>query len=346
MANQRTRNPYDPRAPPKPPVFGTVPIISHNLSIVFRLARPRTWAFPSLGFLLGFNLIGGGSLFQLLVGLAVASLVTASTNIVNAYADRREDAVNQPSRVLWLNRIGSHGAFVGAFGFYVAAVGLSVFLGPLFMLVLGVGIFNSLFYSLPPLRFKAKPLPSLVSFSGAVGLAFLSGMSIGGSVNLLNPVFWLATYFMFTYGTVKNLPDYAGDRKARTRTSATIFRDIRSAVIFTGVLLFTPYLLLIILVLGGWLSTFYLLDLVLSPILALIVVQMWKTRTSQGLEKAHTLGFFYAISFLVFTLVLVSPSIASLVTVIGVFLWTLVVSRIRVDSRVETRDWEKRRAGP
>lgn len=343
MANRKTKNPYEPLAPPRLPTFGTIPILPHSLSIIFRLSRPRTWAFPSVSFILGFSLTGGGSLFQLLIGLAVASLVTASTNIVNAYADRKEDAVNQPSRVLWLDRIGSKGALVGAAVFYGTAGVISIYLGLLFMIVLAIGVFNSIFYSLPPLRFKSKPFPSLVSFSGAVGLAFLSGMSINGSIDLLNPVFWLATYFMLTYGAVKNLPDYTGDRKAGTRTSATIFSDMKKAVLFTGVLLFTPYIFLVSLVLAGQLGTVYLLDLGLVPVLALIILEMWRTRTSQGLEKAHTMGFFYAISFLVFTLVLGSPSLVSLATVGGVYLWILMVSKIHVDSRVESRDWEKRR---
>ncbi len=225
--------------------------------------------------------------------------------------------------------------------FYGTAVAISTTLGSLFLLVLGLGIFNSLFYSLPPLRFKAKPLRSLISFSGAVGIAFLSGMSIHGSIDLLNPLLWLATYFMLTYGTVKNLPDYQGDRKAGTRTSATIFNKITNAILFAGVLLFTPYILLVGLVATGQLATIYLLDLGLALVLIPIFSQMWKTRTSEGLEKAHTLGFFYAISFLVFTLVLSSPTIQSLATVLGVYLWTLMVSKINVDSRIERRDWER-----
>src|SRR5260370_14217198 len=113
------------------------------------------------------------------------------------------------------------------------------------MVVVAVGIFNSIFYSVRPLRFKARPLASLLSFSGGVGLAFLSGVSVMGSINLLNPVFLLVTYFMFTYGTVKNLPDYSGDKKAGTRTSATIFHSLGNAVRFSAILLFTPYILLI-----------------------------------------------------------------------------------------------------
>lgn len=344
MASRKSKKTYNPLLPAPPlPTFGTVPIIPHNLSIVFRLSRPRTWVFPSISFLLGYSLAGWGPLSQVGLGLAVACLVTAATNIVNAYADRREDAVNQPSRVFWIDRIGQGGALASSIILYGSAIALSIYLGPLFILVLGLGIFNSLFYSLPPLRFKAKPFPSLISFSGAVGLAFLSGLAVRGSLDLYNPLFWLATYFMLTYGTVKNLPDYSGDKKAGTRTSATIFQNIKDAVLFSGVLLFTPYILLVSLVTMGLLAPIYLLDLGFAAILTVIFTRMWKAKSSEDLERAHTGGFFYAISFLLFTLVLTNPTVESIVVLLGAYLWTLLMSKVNIDSRIENRDWEKTR---
>ncbi len=329
MAN-RKKHQYDPMSPPQLPTFGTIPILPHTFQIVLRLARPRTWTFAASSFILGYTLAGGTSLFQIGLGLAVAGLVTAATNVVNAYADRREDAVNQPSRVFWVDEIGTHGTLLSIIVLYTLAFAASLFLGPLFMLVLAAGVFNSIFYSIRPLRFKARPTLSLVSFSGAVGLAFLSGMSIVGPINLLNPVFLLVTYFMLTYGTVKNLPDYSGDKKAGTRTTATVFRSMGSAVRFSGILLFTPYLLLTAMIATGLLAPIYLADLGMAAILAMIV-------------KTHTIGFFYAISFLLFTLVLASPTLVSIIVLLSAYLWTLLVSRVSMDSRVEKRDWEKPR---
>src|SRR2546428_14097453 len=229
----RKKRQYDPMSPPQLPAFGTVPILPHTFQIVLRLSRPRTWTFAASSFILGYTLAGGTSLFQIALGLAVAGLVTAATNVVNAFADRREDAVNQPSRLFWVEQIGLPGTITSLLVLYGMAIAASILLGPLFMLVLAVGISTSTFYSLRHLRFKARPLASLVSFSGAVGLAFLSGVSVMGSVNLLNPVFLLLTYFMFTYGTVKNLPDYFGDKKAGTKTSATIFHSLPNGVRLT-----------------------------------------------------------------------------------------------------------------
>ena len=330
-------------SPPQLPTFGTVPVLPHTFQIVLRLSRPRTWTFAASSFILGYVLAGGSSLFQIALGLAVAGLVTAATNVVNAYADRKEDAVNQPRRVFWVEEIGYRGTLWSVIAFYSLSLLISLFLGPWFMVVLAAGIFNSIFYSAKPFRFKARPLLSLVSFSGAVGLAFLSGVSVIGPVSLLSPVFLLVTYFMLTYGTVKNLPDYSGDKKAGTRTSATIFGTMKGAVRFSGILLFTPYILLVSLVTLGFLSPIYLADLGLALILALIVAKMFKAKSSQELEKAHTIGFFYAISFILFTIVLASPTLASIIVILSAYLWTLIVSRVSMDSRVEKRDWEKPR---
>ena len=325
------------------PVLGSVPIIPHTFSILFRLSGPRTWVFPSFSFILGYAIGGGGQLSQIGIGIAVASLVTAATNIVNAYADRKEDATNQPQRLFWLGQIGSRQIATSLVVLYSGAAALAVYLGPLFTLVLGFGILNSIFYSLPPLRFKAKPFVSLVSFSGALGLPFLGGLSIRGSLDFLNPMLWLLTWFMFTYGTVKNLPDYFGDLKAGVRTSATIFKNVRKAVLFSATLLSTPFIFLVGLVAIGFLGPIYIADLALVPLLIFILSEMLRAKDSAGLEKAHTLGFFYAISFLLFTLVLTSPTLQSLVMVLVAYFWALVVAKISVHSRVEYRDWEKQR---
>ena len=344
MPHRKTRNKhYDTMQGPILPVLGSVPIIPHTFSILFRLSGPRTWVFPSFSFILGYVVGGGGQLSQIGIGIAVASLVTAATNIVNAYADRKEDATNQPQRLFWLGQIGSRQITASLVVLYSGAAALAIYLGPLFTLVLGFGILNSIFYSLPPLRFKAKPFASLASFSGALGLPFLAGLSIRGSLDFLNPMLWLLTWFMFTYGTVKNLPDYFGDMKAGIRTSATIFKNVRKAVLFSATLLSTPFIFLVGLVALGFLGPIYIADLALVPLLIFILSEMLRAKDSAGLEKAHTLGFFYAISFLLFTLVLTSPTLQSLVMVLVAYFWALIVAKISVHSRVEYRDWEKQR---
>ncbi len=340
VARTKTRNTILTPATPKSARLQTAPAIPHKLPIFFRLSRPRTWVFPTTGFLLGYAFKGLSPVTSLALGVAIACLVTAATNIINAYADRYEDAINQPARVFWIDQVGRRGAIVSSIILYAAASSIAVYLGPLFLLVLALGIFNSSSYSLPPLRFKARPFPSLISFSGAVGLSFLSGLAAHGTIGLYNPLLWLTTYFMLTYGTVKNLPDYQGDKKTGTRTTATMFKTVREAVVFSGALLYTPFILLVALVVAQLLPSIYFLDIGFATILTLILRQMWRARDSQGLERAHTLAFFYAVSFLLFTLVLTLPSIGSVIAVTTSLLWTILVSKINIDSRIEKGDWQ------
>ena len=331
---------YEPQTVPNHQVLGALPISPHVLNILFRLAGPRTWVFGSASFILGYVLSGGLSLFSVVIGVAIASLVTASTNIVNAYADRKEDAVNQPARAFWLDQVGDKGVRATSIFLYCMSIVLSVFLSPLFIFILFLGILNSVFYSVRPFRFKSHPLSALISFSCALALPFLGGLSVNGTPDLFSPMLWLVTYFMFCYGTVKNLPDYVGDKKAGVRTSATIFNRVGSAVLFTGILLFTPHILLLGLVGFGFLQPIYLADLLLLPLLGFVFFKMHRARNSEQLEHAHTLGYFYAITFVLATLVLSTLTVAALVIVVVAYSWAFLVSKSSLHSRVEKRDWE------
>jgi len=331
---------YEPQSIPDHQILGAFPINPHVLQILFRLAGPRTWIFASTSFILGYTVSGGANPLIIVLGVAIASLVTAATNIVNAFADRKEDVVNQPARVFWLDQVGSNGVRASVILLYGLSFVLSIFLSPLFMIILALGIFNSFFYSVRPFRFKTHPLSALISFSAALALPFLGGLSVNETPSLYNPMLWLVTYFMFTYGTVKNLPDYAGDKKAGVKTSATIFSNIKSAILFSDILLFTPYLLLISLVAFSLLDPISTASLALLPLLAFVSYMMHSAKDSEHLEAAHTLGYFYAISFVLFTLVLTTQTLTALVVVSLAYTWSIFVSKTKLHSREEKRDWE------
>ena len=341
MAHRKTHPKlYEPQPAPSQQILGALPISPHILLILFRLAGPRTWIFASASFILGLALSGTLNPLSAAIGVAIASLVTAATNIVNAYADRKEDALNQPARAFWLDQIGDKGVRATAVFLYCLSIVFSVFLSPLFIMILLIGIFNSVFYSARPFRFKSHPLSALISFSCALALPFLGGLSVAGTPNLFSPMLWLVTYFMFCYGTVKNLPDYAGDKKAGVRTSATIFNKVSSAILFTGALLYTPYVLLVALVGLNLLQPIYLADLLLLPLLSLVFLRMHRSKNSEQLEHSHTFGYFYAITFVLSTLILSTLTVTALVIVAVAYLWAFLVSRTNLHSRVEKRDWE------
>src|SRR5207302_8661036 len=132
-------------------------------------------------------------------------------------------------------------------------------------------------------------------------------------------------------------------KEAGTKTSGTVFHSLANVVRFSGILGFPPYILLTAFIAAGSLTPIYLADLGMGLIFAIIFFQMLRAKSSHELEKTHTFGFFYAISFILFTLVLPSPTLASIIVILSASLWTLLVSSVILDSRVENRDWEKPR---
>lgn len=284
-----------------------------------------------------FAYLEGNSLveWQMLLGMAVFALGTGATNMINAYTDKSEDSVNNPFRLNWIRRFGITNLTRAIIATYSLTILLSLPLGLAFTSVVFLSIADSVFYSLPPIRLKKNPITALLAFSGAVALPFLAGRVVIGRLRLLDPWFYLFTVFMLTYGTVKNVPDFLGDELAGLKTTATAFKDFRKAVTVSTVLLLAPYLLIVLFVVTGVLDKVYLLNLSL-----LVVPLYWAHENVQSnrrevLEKLHTLGFLYALSFLLFNLILRYPAVISLTITVSVYFVTLLVTKLNVDSRME-----------
>jgi 4-hydroxybenzoate polyprenyltransferase len=284
-----------------------------------------------------FAYLGGSSPvgWQMLLGTVVFALGTGATNMINAYTDISEDSVNNPFRLDWIRRFGIAHLIRAIIAAYSLTILLSLPLGLAFTSVVFLAIADSVFYSLPPIRLKKNPITALLAFSGAVGLPFLAGRAVVGQLRLLDPWFYLFTVFMLTYGTVKNVPDFLGDELAGLKTTATAFRDFRKAVTVSTMLLLAPYLLITLFVVTGLLGSVYLLNLSL-----LVVPLYWAHENVQShrrevLEKLHTLGFLYALLFLLLNLILSYPTLTSLAITASVSFAILVVSKLNVDSRME-----------
>jgi 4-hydroxybenzoate polyprenyltransferase len=306
-----------------------------NALLVLNLSRPRTWVFAISSFLLAYLRYGGIASYAIVPGIVTTALVSGTTNLVNAYTDREEDALNQPLRASWVLELGGQNILISSVSLYAAAFLSAITLGFPFTAISVLAIFDSIAYSLPPLRLKARVIPGLLSFSGAVGLAFLGGEVTTGNFNLLDPVFWLVTCFMLSYGAVKNLPDYPGDRRAGIRTTATLFKSIREAAIATCVLLLLPYALLVALVLAGGLPQLFLADLLMVPIPIGLCLRSSVARHTASLERLHTIGFVYATAFINFNFLLCIPSMIAATSVAAIYIHLLLVGKLAIDSRKE-----------
>jgi 4-hydroxybenzoate polyprenyltransferase len=302
--------------------------------LVVKLARPRTWTFAVISYLFGCMATSTPTLWKLLLGAAIFALGTAVTNLINAYTDIQEDAINLPVRVGMIRELGRRNLAYVVIALYLLILLLSAPFGMNFILVIALAEFDSIGYSLPPLRFKRHPVTSLLSFCGAVSLPFLAGLVVADS-SLLNPLLLLLGSFMFAYGTVKNIPDILGDIKAGLKTTATVAASLRRAVETSTLLLLVPYAILFSMVALNVLSPIYLIDLVFLPFLAYWSLGNTRTSNITMLEQLHTFGFIYAVSFILFNLVLTYPTQFSLGIMALTLSFIFAVSGFRVDSRLQ-----------
>jgi chlorophyll synthase len=92
----------------------------------------------------------------------------------------------------------------------------------LFFMLFIIGIIIGYIYSMPPTRFKTKPVTDILCNASAAGLALIAGLSIGGAnMNLLFIIGAFITASAFYIPTV--VTDYDFDKKVGLKTSAVFF---------------------------------------------------------------------------------------------------------------------------
>lgn len=305
-----------------------------TLSKLVTLGRPRTWFFSYFAFFAGIHMGGGGvGPVPTVIGLAVFAVWTAGTNLINAYTDVDEDEVNLPDRVSTVHRIGRRRVRNAALACFLLPVVAAALVDPRFGALVAVAALDGYFYSMPPLRLKARPLASLVAFSGAFGFPLMGGYLLASGSTTVPPIIWLMTFWFFTYGTVKNLPDYHGDEEAGLRTPATIFDTQRDAILFAGVVLLTPFPLIVSLALADVIALKYLALLALCPFLVYVLRESLDGSSFEELEIAHTEGFFYAMSFAAAFLLLQRLSVETVALTVAPFAVIVGIHRFGIDSR-------------
>ena len=286
-----------------------------------------------MSFLFAYQGSGPLIFWQILTGVVMFALLTGATNMINAYTDIEEDRVNNPIRVDWIRHLGLRNLRLSIIITYFLVLVLTLPFNLIVKLVVTIAVLDSIFYSLPPIRLKKHPLTALLSFSGAVGLPFLAGLAVTDSLTFGNPLFILFTYFMFTYGTVKNIPDYAGDQLAGLRTTATIFKNYERALRASTLLLLSPYLLITLFVFMSIIDVSYLLNI---PFMAFPIYWAYKNGRAQcrdEVEQLYTYGFAYAVSFFLFNLLLSYPATTSVLIAISICLMISLITKLNIDSR-------------
>lgn len=306
---------------------------SGRLLDLVKLARPRTWFFIVFSYVIGWLLSGAALSGKFVVGLTISLIGVVNVNLLNAYTDQEEDLINLPHRVAMLDRVGEKNLIAVIAVLYGAATLLTVAMPFWYKVVYIVSAFDAIFYSLPPLRLKGGPISSLVSFAGAVFLPAVGAWTLENDIMSTPAVIIFLGYVFLTYCTLKNIPDYDGDRLAGLRTSATIFSSKKKASYAATALLLSPYPLLVALTSLGIIETKFNVLLWLLPVIGYIAHGIIKAETYEVYERFHTLGLIYVVAFLVSTLLIISPSLNTLGLIIGLLAVQSVILKAKIDSR-------------
>ncbi len=198
----------------------------------FRLLRPVAWITFLLPFSIGFGL-GATSdiiLLQVLFSFIAFSSWMSFSFILNALADKNVDKLhdgrskdmNLAYQSIVTGEISEKNAIFISILFLIVSIVFAFFVNTLFFFLILIVDVVGYIYSIPPLRFKAKPIGDILCNAAAGGLIFIAGLSIGGGN--MHPLIIFGAFVMTTIFYIPTIvTDYEFDKKANLRTSAVYF---------------------------------------------------------------------------------------------------------------------------
>jgi len=165
--------------------------------------------------------------------------------MLNNLEDKEIDQHTNPSRPTITGAIPQEIYKKIALGIFLASLGGAILVNfpTFFFILLGMG--NSFFYSLPPLRLKRIPFFSkfFIAFNCLL-LIILGGLFAQGELRQFPPVLML--YFLIFFTAVLNfidLKDYSGDKIAKIKTLPVIWGE-KKAKLIIGIFFLFSYLLI------------------------------------------------------------------------------------------------------
>lgn len=197
-----------------------------------RLVRPVAWVVFLLPFSVGFG-IGATKntnpshiIFSL---IAFASWMSFSF-MLNSLADKEVDKfhdgrakdMNLSNQPFVTGEISEKTALVIALILVIISLFFAWLVNYLFFTLFIIANIIGYIYSMPPTRFKTKPIADILCNASAAGVALIAGLSIGGTnMNLPFIVGSFIAASVFYIPTV--VTDYDFDKKAGLKTSAVFF---------------------------------------------------------------------------------------------------------------------------
>jgi 4-hydroxybenzoate polyprenyltransferase len=214
-------------------------------AVFLELSRPFTLVAPALGFASGAVTAVGAVprevfsrdlvLFPV-VGLTMAAVLNAASNVLNQIYDLEIDRVNKPRRPLPAGRVSIAEAWLFTAVAYAVALTLAWLVAPggrreCFWIVLAATLMTFV-YSMPPFRTKRLGIWANVTIAIPRGVLLkVAGWSAVKTVAGVEPWFIGGIFGLFLLGasTTKDFADMEGDARGGCRTLPIIYGVRRAA---------------------------------------------------------------------------------------------------------------------
>ncbi len=243
----------------------------------------------------------GFSWATLIYGVATLMLLNAASNCMNAAYDAHIDRINKPYRPIPRGLVTRDEASSLAFVLYFLALFRAILISVEFFILVFLIMFITLYYSMPPVRFKKRLWVSNISIAFARGLlGFVAAWTIFGDPS--DPTPWVIGGILFIYlvgaTTSKDFTDEKGDAKFGMRTLPVVYGPKRAALI-TGPFFILPFILIPIGVLRGHLidACNYLLVLIVWGIYVMVLLQNHATEKDPNFENSPVWKHMYLMLF-------------------------------------------------
>lgn len=266
-----------------------------KMGALFRITRPHNCVLAGVGVLIGsitslgsFGGIQGG---EVALAFIAAALITGAGNVVNDYADRKLDSVNNPERPIPSGEVTPSAALLTSRVLFVLGIFMAALIGEISCLLLA-GL-NSALLTYYASTLKKKGLIGNFTIGYLVGSTFLfGGLAVGGfeTVGVLAAMAGLSTTGR---ELIKDIEDIRGDRKSRSESFPLKFGREKAATLgiiltaFAIALTPLPYLF-------GLMGEVYLGSVAVSA--GIFVVGMAMIGRSRDTESAHSASLAYKIA--------------------------------------------------
>jgi len=227
------------------------------------LCRPFTMLAPAVGVYTGAMMAAKGEwpVTICIIAAIIGGLLNAASNALNQITDLDIDRMNKPGRPIPSGRITINTAAIVATILYLVCLVASYLIGFGFFIVILVGAFLSIAYSMPPIRTKNNPFLANPTMAIARGILLIlagyvvqleigmTNASLGEHAALIwsNPSPWAAGIIMFLFllgaASTKDFADIEGDKAFGAR-SIPVVLGIKRAAWFMAPFFVIPFLLI------------------------------------------------------------------------------------------------------